>query len=161
MHGLSSHEYRSDTHPVDRVAELEARVKELESALEHALIWDQARRYIMPYHVRDPIREVLAKKEFSPSEHGAHVGDVFNKQRIENLERELAQAKSVIAEQKSQLEFERGICTDYIEQRNEQAALIETLADALSTWNKRNKEQQGYIPQWAFKAMRCYEEWKK
>jgi hypothetical protein len=63
MNSMSAYEWRSDTHPADRINELEARVKELEGALEHALIWDQARRYIMPYHVRDPIRAALKKEK--------------------------------------------------------------------------------------------------
>jgi hypothetical protein len=33
MNGLSSAEWRSDTHPADRINELEARVKELETVL--------------------------------------------------------------------------------------------------------------------------------
>ena len=33
---MGSHEWRSDTHPADRIKALEARVKELEDALEWA-----------------------------------------------------------------------------------------------------------------------------
>ena len=36
MNGLSSAEWRSDYHPADRINALEARVKELEDALEWA-----------------------------------------------------------------------------------------------------------------------------
>lgn len=38
---------------------------------------------------------------FSPSDHGAKVAEQFNLRRIENLERELAQAKAIIAAQKA------------------------------------------------------------
>jgi hypothetical protein len=37
MNGLSSAEWRSDTHPADRINELEARVKELEAVLDVVL----------------------------------------------------------------------------------------------------------------------------
>jgi hypothetical protein len=37
MNGLSSHEWRSDYHPADRINALEERIKELEDALEKVL----------------------------------------------------------------------------------------------------------------------------
>lgn len=35
------------------------------------------------------------REEFSPQKHGEHVAEVFNKQRVKQLQRELAQLKAL------------------------------------------------------------------
>lgn len=49
--------------------ELLLKVAKLDKAVEHALTWDQCRRFIMPYHVRDPLRDALGAHQ-TPSHQG-------------------------------------------------------------------------------------------
>jgi cell division protein FtsB len=89
--------------------------------------------------------KAISKKEFSPAEHGAHVGDVFNRQRVENLERENAQLKALLTYQAEHIqelqskvsefgyETFQAICLE----NEQQFALIEQLEAEVDVEEKR------------------------
>lgn len=61
---MGSHEWRSDYHPADRINELEARVKELETALES--ICSVAEKYSGDYPTQVATIAMAALKKEKP-----------------------------------------------------------------------------------------------
>jgi multidrug resistance efflux pump len=124
--------------------------------------------------------KALEKPEtFSPAAHGAHVGDVFNRQRIEaeleverfnlakmrelraeldqtRLARDMLYSENVVlterlSEAQAEIDVEEKRFNQIYDDYAEQAALIETLAEALKCFAKYGHTKE---------ALQHYEKWR-
>lgn len=152
---------RSERPMARRLTELEASVKDAE---RYQWIKENAHvQYWVSSDINDKAFEELdvgidtAMGRFSPAAYGKHIGDIFNKQRVENLERELACTKALYTENLHAQSIVHG------HELLERDQVIKQFGDALQLLEGALDEIRNPYPVTyaaVCEALTVYEEWK-